>query len=180
MNKIKPNIYHVLFDGFNSLVFLRALKELGAIKNYNGFTFFEKNRANYDDTFASNPSLRSGSFYSEGPFKFWADTQLNPGIFGQINQYGYQLNQYTDNRNVIYKNAIQKRISEDLLDYYKPKTWNMAKLLKSYNHFTKYYLSERIGKGIRLALSKLIKPLNVRLKSNNGLPFFPVDKFINQ
>lgn len=177
MNKKIPNIYHILFDGFNSLAFLKALKDFGDINTLNGFTFFEKNRANYDDTFASNSSLRSGSFYSSGPFKFWDDVQLNPGIFRQINKYGYQLNQYTDNKNIIYKNAVQVKFNDDMLDHYKFKTSNAVKLLKQYNHFTKYVFTERIGKGTRLAVSKTIKPFNIWLKSNNGYPAFPLDRF---
>lgn len=177
MNKKMPNIYHILFDGFNSLAFLKALKDSGDANAFNGFTFFKKNRANYDDTFASNSSLRSGSFYSGGPFKMWDDVQLNPGIFQQMNQYGYQLNQYTDSRNIFYKNAVQIKFNDDMLDHYKSKTSSMVKLLKRYNHFTKYILSERIGKGTRLALSQIIKPFNIWLKNNNGFPSFPLDRF---
>ncbi|MBC2716610.1 MAG: hypothetical protein HF978_15000 [Desulfobacteraceae bacterium] len=176
-NQIKPNIYHILFDGFHSLVFLNALKTLNAINAFNGFTFFEKNRANYDDTFASFPSSRSGSFYEKGPFKHWIDIQDNPGIFSQLKKHGYELNQYTDNRNFIFNNTSLLKLNIDQLNHYKPATSHTSKALKRYDHIVKYQLTERIGKGTRLALSKFIKPFNIWLKNNNGYPSFPMDRF---
>jgi hypothetical protein len=145
---------------------------------FNGFTFFEKNRSNYDDTFASNSSLRSGSYYSNGPFKSWDNVQLNPGLFGEIKRFGYQLNQYTDNHNVLYDNAVEIKLNEQMLHEYVFKPSAAAKLLMFYNRFTKYILSERIGKGTRLAFSNLFKHFNIWLKSKKELPSFPLDGFL--
>jgi len=178
MDQKKPNIYHILFDGFHSLVFLNALKTLNTINDFNGFTFFKKNRANYDDTFASFPSLWSGRFYKKGPFKHWIDIQKNPGIHSQLKRYGYELNQYTDNTDFTFNNTSLLKLNIDQINHYKPATSHAAKVLKSYNHFVKHLLSERIGKGTQLAFSKTIKPFNIQLKSKNGYPSFSVDRFL--
>lgn len=174
----KPNIYHVLFDGFYSIAFRNALKNRDVMNLFNGFTFFEKNRSNYDDTFASNSSLRSGSYYSGGSFKSWDNVQLNPGLFGKINFWGYQLNQYTDNHNILYDNAVEIKLNEQMLHEYKLKTSTAVRLLMLYNGLTKYILSERIGKGARLAFSTLFKPFDIWFESKKDFPSFPLDGFL--
>ena len=178
MKSAQPNIYHIVFDGFTSLVFLRALKDLSTFETFNGFTFFKNNRANYNDTVASLPSLSTGTFYEKGSFQHWKSRKFTSGIFMEMHENGYQLNLYTQNKKDSFEKAATKKFYDDLLNHYTPHASNALKTLKLYNYLADNRLSERIGKGTRLVLSKCMKPFKIQLNSNNGFPSFPVDRFL--
>lgn len=176
--KKKPNIYHIVLDGFNSLVFMQALKDLKMVEAFNGFTFFKKNRANYNDTFASMASILNGSFFKDGSFKRWNRKKFNSGMLMKMNQHGYQINNYNVDKKFSFNNASLQKFQEDLLDKYISSSSHSSKILKAYNGFVNDYLSERIGKGTRLMLSKSLTPFKIWLKSSNGFPSFPIERFI--
>ncbi|RJP85117.1 MAG: hypothetical protein C4518_17315 [Desulfobacteraceae bacterium] len=178
MKSAQPNIYHIVFDGFTSLVFLRALKDLNTAETFNGFTFFQNNRANYNDTVASLPSLSTGSFYQKGPFRHWKNRKFCSGIFMEMHKNGYQLNLYTQNKKDSFENAAIKKFYADLLNHYTPHAPNALKTLKFFTYFADGCLSERMGKGTRLVLSNCMKPFKIRLNSTNGFPSFSVDRFL--
>ena len=56
--KTLPNVYHIVFDGYSSFMFIDALKKLGCdVNDFDGFFFFKNNLSNYNTTDASLPSF---------------------------------------------------------------------------------------------------------------------------
>jgi len=84
----------VIFDGFNSLSFLDEVNSLDLRDSFRGFTFFQKNRSNYIDTFASVPSSLQGKLYSGGSFDEY--TKGWTAFYEILRQSGFDLNIHHD------------------------------------------------------------------------------------
>jgi len=179
MKKTLPNIYHIVLDGFHSLVFQKALEFLNVSHDFKGFTFFPENRANYNDTFASMASILNGGYFNGGPVKKWIQKKINEGLLMQMYQHGYKVNYYNINKKFSFKKAAMEKFQVDFLDHYTPRSSHLSKALKAYNFFTDECLPERIRKGTKLASSILITPFNFLLSSNAGYPSFSVKRFIS-
>lgn len=93
----KPNVYHIVFDGYTSLAFLGSLAEQGfSNHSFDGFTFFEKNRSNFLNTNCSTASFLSGTFPEKNQsVSKWLREPLSRGIHKSFHTEGYHLSQYT-------------------------------------------------------------------------------------
>lgn len=94
----RPNIYHVVLDGYTSTMFLDAVEETGVGPLLDGFTFFERALANYQLTDASLPSFFTGTFYESGSFRDWQEKARTGGIRRTLQDAGYEISVYVPDR----------------------------------------------------------------------------------
>ncbi len=111
----RGNIYQICFDGYSSLVFLDTLKELGNTSAFDGFTFYEKNRANYVFTRASLPSYLTGTFYKGGSAVVWDRQRIESGMIRALHDRGYAVSMYTPNVGYYHKSASYARQLLDVI-----------------------------------------------------------------
>jgi len=127
------NVYHITFDTYSGVVFLKSLEEMKSTEEFDGFTFFIKNRSNYDHTIASVPSFMTGSFYEENDsLKEWKNQYKSSGIVGNLYDAGYEISMYTLARWWASHKASHIKIYEDVLIPYKS--------LSSLYHFADLWL----------------------------------------
>jgi len=80
-----PNVYHIILDGFRGSMFKAALAEAGLTNaDFAGFTFYPKNRSNFDGTQASTPVFLTGTLYRGGSFRNWHNSWTSTGIFAEV------------------------------------------------------------------------------------------------
>ena len=60
-----PNVYHLVFDGFDATVFGRILAELDLAPVFTGFVWYENARSNYTSTRLSFSSFMTGRVFDE-------------------------------------------------------------------------------------------------------------------
>ena len=90
----RGNIYHIIFDGFNSYTFLDSLDEVATFDDFDGFIFFKNNLSNYIFTGPSVSSFMTGTFYEQGGFRAWADKWRSQGVIKNLFEAGYEVSQY--------------------------------------------------------------------------------------
>jgi hypothetical protein len=90
----RPNIYHVVLDGFSPCVFEESIERLGFGDWFKGFTFFPRNRANYPVTLDSFASYMSGTFNTKGSLTEWRSATNQSGLLRILKQHGYTVHQY--------------------------------------------------------------------------------------
>ena len=124
---VAGNVYHLVFDGYSSLAFLDALRSLGASEVFRGFTFFQDNLSNYNETDASVPSFLTGKFYTAGSFRQWQRKAKESGLIGRLQEAGFEIDVYSPNRTRpwTYENATNITTNRDILDHY---FWGMETL----------------------------------------------------
>lgn len=93
-----PNVYHVVFDAYSSLVFEASLDRTGLRDGMAGFTFYRDNLANYVATAGSAPSYLTGTFYEGGDFAAWQEAARTGGIRRTLQDAGYELSLYVPDR----------------------------------------------------------------------------------
>ena len=113
------NIYHFIFDGFPSPLFLWATDKIKNIKKFNEFVFFPNNRSNYFTTRTSLPSFMTGTFYEgkESLIK-WRSRQKYSGIFRHFYDAGYEISMYSP-----FPNWIHERASRIYLNKFEMMSW---------------------------------------------------------
>ncbi|NIO68157.1 MAG: sulfatase-like hydrolase/transferase [Anaerolineae bacterium] len=127
------NIYHITFDGYSGASLLDSLETMKLAEEFDGFTFFKNNRANYGYTTASLPSYMTGSFYEENDsLKEWRERHNSSGMVNNVYDAGYQVSMYTPYRGWIHQKASYVKIHEDVLRQYES--------LSSYCHFADLWL----------------------------------------
>jgi hypothetical protein len=127
------NIYHITFDAYSNVIFLESLEEMKLTEEFDGFTFFRENRANYDHTVVSVPSYMTGSFYEENDrLKEWQDLHKSSGIIKNIYDAGYEVSMYVRNRSWGHEKASHVKVHGDVLMQYES--------LYSYCHFADLWL----------------------------------------
>jgi hypothetical protein len=127
------NIYHITFDGYSGDSLLDSLETMKLTGEFDGFTFFENNRANYGYTMASLPSYMTGSFYTENSgLKEWTGRQNSSGIVNHLYNAGYKVSMYTPYSGWIHPKASHVKVHEDVLMQYRS--------LSSYCHFADLWL----------------------------------------
>ncbi len=92
-----PNVYHIILDGFRGSMFLEALREAGLSESdFEGFTWFPKNRSNFDGTQTSTPGFLTGTLYRYGSFRAWHNSWNDTGVFPDIKrQLGTDIQAYS-------------------------------------------------------------------------------------
>jgi hypothetical protein len=127
------NIYHITLDGYSGASLLDSLETMKLAEEFDGFTFFKNNRANYGYTTASLPSYMTGSFYEENDsLKEWRERHNSSGMVNNVYDAGYQVSMYTPYRGWIHQKASYVKIHEDVLRQYES--------LSSYCHFADLWL----------------------------------------
>jgi hypothetical protein len=130
----RGNIYHVTFDGYSGVTFLESLETMQLREEFDGFTFFERNRANYIWTQLSVPSYMTGSFYEENnSLKEWKELRKSSGIFNNVYEAGYEVSMYTPHsESWVHEKASHVKVHEDVLMRYRS--------LSSFYHFADLWL----------------------------------------
>ncbi len=86
----RPNIYHLTFDAYSSLVFLEELDRLGSRDRFNGFVFFPHNRVNYFFTTLSTTSYMTGTLFQGASLRAWSNTMRTSGLIKDFADQGYK------------------------------------------------------------------------------------------
>jgi hypothetical protein len=169
------NIYHITLDAYSSLLFLESIEKMKLIEEFDGFTFFKNNRANYEHTVASVPSYMTGSFYEENrSLKEWQEQHRSSGIISNVYDAGYEVSMYTQGSSLIHEKASKVKLPEDML--------RQRRSLSSFHHFSDLWLLRVVpsflqqevyweGKGI---FTRLFVKEEV-LAGNNALVFGSVE-----
>jgi len=114
------NVYHITFDGYSGAVFLESLEEMMLTEEFDSFTFFKKNRSNYELTRVSVPSYMTGSFYEENDsLKEWREQHRSSGIAKSLYDAGYEISMYTPTSWWVNQKASHVKTYEDMLRRYK-------------------------------------------------------------
>lgn len=95
------NIYHFIFDAYSNLTFLRSATELGILDDFDGFTFFPNNRANYVYTTLSIPSFMTGTLYEGGSIVQWIRAwreESEKGVVSELHRKDYVVSMYAYTR----------------------------------------------------------------------------------
>jgi hypothetical protein len=111
------NVYQLVFDAYSSTILLPSLKELGLLSDFDGFTFFENNRANYTETRLSVPSFMMGEFHEgNGNLTDWVSHHKTSGIVRTLYESGFNVYVYARNRERhAYKEASYSRWTGDII-----------------------------------------------------------------
>jgi hypothetical protein len=113
------NIYHITFDAYSSLILLDSLEKMQLAEDFDGFTFFEKNRSNYSYTHTSVPSYMTGSFYEgNDSLKEWTDQHKSSGIVNNVYDAGYEVSIYAASSYFVNPKASHVKLLEDVLTRY--------------------------------------------------------------
>jgi hypothetical protein len=130
----RGNVYHITFDAYSGAIFLESLEEMKLIEEFDGFTFFEKTRSNYDWTMVSVPSYLTGAFYEENSsLKDWMRSRYkNSGIANDLYGAGYEISMYAPYNWWINYKASHLKINEDMLMQHKS--------LSSFSHLADLWL----------------------------------------
>ena len=97
-----PNVYHLVFDGFSGSFFEEAAKQLDVLDEFNGFTLFDKAKANHYPTYVSMASMMLSEYFSDADVNFsdwismWKRPDAKVGLLKVMSDHGYALHQYTD------------------------------------------------------------------------------------
>jgi hypothetical protein len=105
------NIYHILVDSYVASSFPEAQKRAGLTDaDWEGFTYYPNNWANYTVTHASVPSLMSGRFFSGGNLSEWRGSWSKDGIFRRMLDGGYAVWLYANHRHYLGQPFSHSRI----------------------------------------------------------------------
>jgi hypothetical protein len=127
------NIYHITFDAYSSVILLDSLETITLTREFDGFTFFERNRSNYMLTQISVPSYMTGSFYEENDsLKEWKERHNSAGIVNNVYDAGYEVSMYTPGSELVNPKASHVKVYEDVLVRYGS--------LSSFCHFADLWL----------------------------------------
>ena len=112
----RPNVYHIVFDGYSSLLFLKAAEQTKFTEELHGFTFFQNNMSNYPTTDASLPSFLTGHLFKGGSFKEFQVQAKVSGLRKELQKAGYEISIYAPNKSRfwMYNGASYVYTSEDL------------------------------------------------------------------
>lgn len=90
-----PNVYYIVFDGFQSDMFLAALEDLNEKESFDGFIFYGNARSNYLSTKFSFPSFLRGDIYPETgvTIESWYSSGADT-IFSDMYKSGYTTSSY--------------------------------------------------------------------------------------
>jgi hypothetical protein len=125
------NIYHITFDSYSSASLLDSLETMELTEEFDGFTFFKNNRANYSHTRVSLPSYMTGSFYEENDsLKEWQAQPKSSGIVNNVYEAGYEVSVYAPYGEWLHEKASHVKVHEDVLMEYKslPSNYHFADL----------------------------------------------------
>jgi hypothetical protein len=96
------NVYHLVFDGFSGPLFAQTADQLNVLEEFQGFTLFNKAKANHYPTYASMASIMLSEYYSDADEPYydwltsWKDPDAEDSLFKRMIDNGYALHQYTD------------------------------------------------------------------------------------
>lgn len=113
------NIYHITLDGYNGAIFLESLEQVKLTEEFDGFTFFNKTRSNYETTEVSLPSYMTGTFYDENDsLKEWMVQHKSFGIVKNLYDAGYEISMYIPHEWYVNQKASHFETHEDVLSQY--------------------------------------------------------------
>ncbi|MBW8000494.1 MAG: sulfatase-like hydrolase/transferase [Planctomycetes bacterium] len=94
----KPNIYHILFDGYQSDVFNLLADDPKFKKQLKGFTWYKEFRTTYQYTRDILPALFQGKRYDPNDsYKSWRFEGAEHSFVHQLKLDGYKINSYYAN-----------------------------------------------------------------------------------
>lgn len=103
----RPNVYHIVFDGFASSLFAEAVATGDTKERLDGFTFFPNARANYIWTNYSMASYLTGTFYRKGNVGEWMNQRRSRGVMLDLANAGYTLTLYVPLRYYMHDRAAR-------------------------------------------------------------------------
>ncbi len=91
----RPNIYHLVFDGFDATLFERLVPELGLEANLAGFVWYPNALSNYTSTRLSFPSFMTGRIFDESVTdETGGRIGRREGLVKSLAEIGYTVTQY--------------------------------------------------------------------------------------
>lgn len=99
------NIYQICFDELSSVDALAAIEESRRRSEFDGFTLFKNNRANYAYTAESMPSYFTGSFFEGGSLRNWMEQQFKSGLIENLRDAGYAISMYVPTNSYMHRSA---------------------------------------------------------------------------
>jgi hypothetical protein len=104
----RPNVYHILLDGFSSDLFLPSLRATAREDAFTGFTFFTNTHANYTRTQESLPSLLTGTLADLENMQAWSRSFQTKGVLASLQAAGYRLWNYGSEEKLLFQRAKQR------------------------------------------------------------------------
>jgi hypothetical protein len=109
----RPNVYQIVFDGYNSCVFPESAR--GLPERFEGFTLFRENRSNYIYTPLSYTSYMTGTLFDGRSLTDWQEEGLTGGLLEHLYRAGYSISFYPLELRLVHQRAshvrLEKRIS---------------------------------------------------------------------
>lgn len=113
----QPNIYHVLFDEYQTVEYQWTQKQRGG-PPYEDFLFFKNTISNYNVTYLSYPTIFTGTLYApDRNFYDWVNSYQNEGLIKDLKDKRYRTHLYGLNRRWWRTSlADETRYSADIAD----------------------------------------------------------------
>lgn len=129
----RPNVYHIVFDGYASPNFLASAERTGLLSEFSGFTLFERNLSNFLSTDASVPSYLTGKLYAEGSFKEFQLSAKRAGLGSVLMDKAYRMSVYAPNRTRFWShdNATSTFTNDDLVRDSSEKLFALVLMVRS-------------------------------------------------
>jgi hypothetical protein len=151
----RPNVYHITFDGFSSLNFIEIMRRVASPEDFDGFTFYPENRANYLQTYVSVPSYTTGRFYEGGSLGKWIRDAEKENLMATLGEKGYEVWQYAASRSWLHASASHVFLARDFRNRDFAEECYFADLVAL--HLAPHYLhQEAFGVGSRGIVSRLL------------------------
>jgi hypothetical protein len=111
----RPNVYHLTFDAYHSLLFTEAAEKIGGFAEFDGFVFYKDNRSNYIWTGLSVASYMTGTFYESGRLWEWLRRPYETGIAEEFSEQQFVVWNYTHSRDYVHRRASHVRTNVGLM-----------------------------------------------------------------
>ena len=108
----RPNVYQIVFDGYNSCVFPERASSLAG--HFEGFTFYRENRSNYIYTPLSYTSYVTGTLFDGRSLADWQEEGLTGGLIEHLYQAGYSISFYPLELRLVHQRASHVRLEKEI------------------------------------------------------------------
>ncbi|MBM4328755.1 MAG: hypothetical protein FJ118_16505 [Deltaproteobacteria bacterium] len=108
----RPNVYQIVFDGYNSCVFPGSAS--GLPDSFEGFTFFRENRSSYIYTPLSYTSYMTGTLFDGRSLADWQEEGLRRGVIEHLCRAGYSISFYPLELRLVHEKASHVRLEKEI------------------------------------------------------------------